>query len=229
MMIGGLQKFSLIDYPGKISAIIFTIGCNFRCSYCYNQDLVIPSKFRKDIPIDEIYDFLESRKGKLDAICITGGEPTLHNDLTEFIRNIKKMGFLVKLDSNGTRPEVLENLIQENLVDYFAMDIKAPFSKYRDVVNYSLNTDNIKKSIDIIMNSGIDYEFRTTIEKSMLTENDIFEIVDQIIGAKKYYLQMFRNTDPNNSEFNKFSSYSKLELENLILKFKDKLEFCQVR
>lgn len=228
-MIGGLQKFSLIDYPGKISSIIFTIGCNFRCGYCYNQDLIVPSQFRSSIKIEEIYTFLESRIEKIDAVCITGGEPTLHSDLENFILDIKKMGFLVKLDSNGTRPEILQNLIEENLVDYFAMDIKAPFIKYKDITNYNLNIDKIKRSIDIIMNSGIDYEFRTTIEKSMLTKQDIITISDQIKGAKKYYLQRFVNNNLDNSHFNEFSSYSKLELEELIPEIKKRVGFCQVR
>lgn len=228
-MIGGLQKFSLIDYPGKVSAIIFTIGCNFRCGYCYNQDLIVPSQFRKTMQIYDIYTFLKSRIGKIDAVCITGGEPTLHKDLRNFILYIKEMGFLVKLDSNGTRPEILQNLIKENLIDYFAMDIKAPFIKYKDITKYDININKIKQSIKIIMNSNIDYEFRTTIEKSMLTKKDLIMIADQIKGAKKYYLQRFVNNDSENSDLSNLSSYSKSELEELIPEIKNRVDFCQVR
>ncbi|OQX50761.1 MAG: anaerobic ribonucleoside-triphosphate reductase activating protein [Candidatus Cloacimonas sp. 4484_209] len=133
MKIGGFQKVSLIDYPGKICAIVFTRGCNFRCPYCHNPELVLPENYSPLIPEEEIFSFLEKRRGKLDAVEITGGEPTLQEDLTEFIRKIKEMGFLVKLDTNGSFPSVLEKVIYSGLVDYIAMDVKAPLEKYRQV------------------------------------------------------------------------------------------------
>jgi pyruvate formate lyase activating enzyme len=136
MKIGGLQKFSLLDYPGKISAVVFTQGCNFRCPYCHNPELVDPERFQECIPEDEIFAFLETRRGKLEAVTVTGGEPTIQNGLSSFVRRIKDMGFMVKLDTNGSRPEVLEELIRHKLIDYIAMDIKAPLEKYEAVTGW---------------------------------------------------------------------------------------------
>jgi len=189
MLIGGFQKFSLIDYPGKVSAIIFTQGCNFRCPYCHNPELVEPKLFQKPCEEEIIFSFLEVRRGKLDGIVITGGEPTLQKDLPEFIRKIKSAGFLVKLDSNGTHPGMLKFLIEKELVDYIAMDIKAPLEKYKKVVNRRINPNLIKESIDTIMNSGLNYEFRTTFAKGMLTEAEVISIAKLIKGAKLYVLQ----------------------------------------
>jgi len=192
MLIGGFQKFSLIDYPDKICAIVFTQGCNFRCGYCYNPELVEPKLFSPPIPEKEIFSFLENRKEKLDAVEITGGEPTLQPDLLEFIRKIKDMGFLVKLDSNGTHPDVIEKAIKDKLVDYIAMDIKAPLEKYAFVTQVNINVENIKKSIDIIMHSNLDYQFRTTVVKSLLSIDDLKQICKLIKGARCYILQKFR-------------------------------------
>ncbi|MGC8971837.1 MAG: anaerobic ribonucleoside-triphosphate reductase activating protein, partial [bacterium] len=162
MLIGGLQKFSLIDYPGKISAVIFTKGCNFRCPYCHNPELVIFDG--KDlIEEDYIFSFLREKRGKLDGVVLTGGEPTLQSDLINFLKEIKGLGFFTKLDTNGSNPEVIERLLEEKILDYIAMDIKANLEKYNDVTHSNVDIEKIKKSIDIIMHSGIDYEFRTTI------------------------------------------------------------------
>lgn len=189
-IIGGVQKSSLIDFPHKIAAIVFTQGCNFRCGYCHNAELIefsLKSKFG----YNEFFEFLETRKGKLDGVVITGGEPTLQSSLREFIVKIKSMGFEVKLDTNGSNPEVLGKLIGENLLDYIAMDIKAPFEKYCEISGVEVNIENIKKSVELIMNSGVDYEFRTTVIKSQLSFEDFEKIGEQIKGAKKYYLQKF--------------------------------------
>lgn len=191
MRIGAIQKFSMVDYPGKLSAIIFTQGCNFRCPYCHNPELVEPDKFQNTIPISEIKYFLEKRKGKLSAVCITGGEPTIHNDLPEMIKIIKKMGFSVKLDTNGTNPQMLEKLINQEILDYIAMDIKAPLDKYPMVTNSEVNLKNIEKSIKLIRNSKVTYEFRTTVLKLFLNNNDLLKIRDLISGAEKYYIQNF--------------------------------------
>ncbi|MBN2538411.1 MAG: anaerobic ribonucleoside-triphosphate reductase activating protein, partial [Deltaproteobacteria bacterium] len=169
MKIGDIQKFSLIDYPGRICATIFTQGCNFRCPYCHNPELVEPSLFRRTIIDDEVFSFLDKRRGKLDAVNITGGEPTLQPDLIECIKIIRSMGYMVKIDTNGSFPEVLRKLIDDNLLDYIAMDVKAPPEKYGEVTGSSIAVDNIAESIHLIMDSGIDYEFRTTIVKSLLT------------------------------------------------------------
>ena len=148
MLIGGFQKCSLIDYPGKICAIVFTLGCNFRCSYCHNPELVYPELFNKPIPEEEIFSFLPKRRGKLDAVTITGGEPTLQADLIDFILRIKKLEFLVKLDSNGSDPDVLENAISSEAPDYIAMDVKAPLEKYRETFPCQLDADSFQLDSD---------------------------------------------------------------------------------
>lgn len=189
MKIGGLQKVSLIDYPGLISAIIFLQGCNFKCSYCHNPELVDPQLFQPCIKENEVLDFLDTRKGKLDAVTITGGEPTIQDDLAPFIKKIKKMGFAVKLDTNGSQPQVIKNILAEKLLDFIAMDIKAPLEKYKDIVKTQVNKDSIKESIQLILKAKIPHEFRTTVAASQLEEKDILLIGKMIAGAKHYVLQ----------------------------------------
>lgn len=211
MKIGGLQGMSLIDYPKELSAIIFTAGCNFRCSYCHNPELV--SGNTDVIKPDIIFDFLKSRIGKLSAITITGGEPTLHSDLPVFIKEIKNMGYKVKLDTNGTNPDMLKQIINDKIIDYVAMDVKAPADKYKTVVGVDVNITNITRSINIIKESGIDYEFRTTIVKSQLTKDDIFAIAEMIKGARLYYLQRFRPSKTLNPSFMNEKTYTSKELK----------------
>jgi pyruvate formate lyase activating enzyme len=191
MKIGGLQKVSLIDYPGLICATIFLQGCNFKCSYCHNPELVDPRLFQPCIKENEVLDFLNTRKGKLDALTITGGEPTIHDDLTPFIKKIKKMKFAVKLDTNGSQPQVIKTLLDEKLLDFIAMDIKAPLEKYKSVVKVPVNYDLIKESIKLILKAKIPHEFRTTIVESQLDEKDILQIATLISGANSYVLQKF--------------------------------------
>lgn len=229
MSIGGFQKFSLIDYPGKICAIVFTQGCNFRCQYCHNPELVKPSLFGKTIPEEEILSFLEKRKGKLDAVEITGGEPTLQKDLVDFMQRIKEMGYLVKLDTNGSNPEILEIIINHELVDYIAMDIKAPLEKYKEVTHSVISPEKIKRSIRVIMNSDIKYEFRTTVVKSQLSKEDIINIGKLIEGAELYILQKFipsKTLDPN---FLNEKTYSDGELGSLKKKLEKFVCRCLVR
>lgn len=229
MSIGGFQKFSLIDYPGKICAIVFTQGCNFRCQYCHNPELVEPSLFGKTIPEEEIFSFLEKRKGKLDAVEITGGEPTLQKDLVDFIQRIKEMGYLVKLDTNGSNPEILEIIINHELVDYIAMDIKAPLEKYKEVTHSVISPEEIKRSIRVIMNSDIKYEFRTTVVKSQLSKEDIINIGKLIERAELYILQKFipsKTLDPN---FLNEKTYSDGELGSLKKKLEKFVCRCLVR
>ena len=199
MKIGGFQKLSLLDYPGKISCIVFTIGCNFRCPYCYVPQLVLPGKIKKlkEIPIAEIYSFLQRNKGLNEAVVVTGGEPTLHPDLLEFIRKVKDMGYLVALETNGTNFEMLKNLIEEKLVDYVEMDIKnkLDFEKYNLTIGGVLTEEmfgNVRKSIKFLLKGKVAYEFRTTLVKEFHTVEDIVEIARVIKGAKVYYLQNFR-------------------------------------
>ena len=189
MRIGGLQKFSFIDYPNKTAAIIFTQGCNFRCEYCHNPELVYYNMFQVPMPEEQVFSFLESRKNQLDAVVITGGEPTLQQDLIEFIKKIKGMGFLVKLDTNGSNPQVLEQIINQKLVDFIAMDIKAPFDKYNLVCCVPVDIDNIKLSIELIKNSGIDFLFRTTYDKSKLFDKDIQTMTDFLNVDNHYKVQ----------------------------------------
>ena len=150
MRIGGFQKFSLLDYPGKMAAIIFTQGCNFRCGYCYNLSLMCPEHFNEPLDEKEILGFLELRKGKLEGVVVTGGEPTIQLGLDDFLSKIKAMGYAIKLDTNGNRPDVLARLIESKLVDFIAMDIKTSLDRYEQAVGVSLDTQNIKKSIDLI-------------------------------------------------------------------------------
>lgn len=195
MQIGGLQKVSLIDYPGKIAAIVFTQGCNFRCPYCHNKELVHPKFFKQPIDQEEVLEFLKKRIGKLDAVSITGGEPLLQKDLEKFVGRIKVMDYLIKIDTNGSFPKQLASLLKSGLVDYVAMDIKAPFEKYRKLVNAKADVEKIKQSIALIMNSGLEYEFRTTYTNQIASEQDIQKILESVKGSKTYFLQKSNPVD----------------------------------
>jgi len=215
MKIGSLQKVSLIDYPGVISGIIFLQGCNFRCPYCHNPELVDEKLFGPCLDEKIILDFLNTRKGKLDAVTITGGEPTIQKDLTLFIKRVKKMGFAVKLDSNGSAPQVIKELLAEKLLDFIAMDIKAPLKKYKSIARVPVDTQSIKESVKLILKSNIPYEFRTTVVKSQLGAKDILEIAKLISGAKCYALQKFMPTKTLDKKFLKEKTWSDDELENI--------------
>ncbi len=191
MLIGGFQRFSLIEYPGKICAIVFTQSCNFRCPYCQNPELVDPERFSNAIPEEDIFAFLETRQGKLDAVAITGGEPTLQPDLIDFISKLKSMNYLILLETNGSKPEIISELIELKIVDYLAMDVKAPLAKYREITRSNVDTAKINDSIAVITHSGLDYEFRTTVLKSQLGKADILEIGKLIRGSRRYVLQKF--------------------------------------
>ncbi|HHW22364.1 MAG TPA: anaerobic ribonucleoside-triphosphate reductase activating protein [Clostridiaceae bacterium] len=194
MRIAGLQKNSMVDYPGKISAVVFTQGCNMNCGYCHNRRLI---KFTED---NEIYDedsvlaFLEKRRGLLDGVVVSGGEPTLQKDLPCFLEKIRKMDFKTKLDTNGTNPECLRTLINNGLLDYVAMDIKAPLCKYGKICCSPVNTAKVMESIEILKNAFIEYEFRTTYTPE-LDDDDLRDISRIIKGAKKYVLQQYREVD----------------------------------
>lgn len=218
MVIGGLQKNSLIDYPGKLSTVIFFSGCNFDCPYCHNPDLARgPATPPNDLKGGEILNFLEQRRGFLDGVVISGGEPTLQKDLADFCRKIKELDFPLKLDTNGSRPRVLQYLIAEDLVDYIAMDLKTDPVLYSSFINPKGYPDSIFASIEIIMESGIDYEFRTTCVKPIVTPRTIENISVLIQGAKLYALQRFRNNQVLHPEFFKDSDddYSDYELGQL--------------
>jgi pyruvate formate lyase activating enzyme len=215
MKIGGLQKVSLIDYPGLICATIFLQGCNFKCSYCHNPELVDPRFFQPCFKENEVLDFLNTRKGKLDAVTITGGEPTIHDDLAPFVKQIKKMGFAVKLDTNGSQPQVIKALLDEKLLDFIAMDIKGPLEKYINIAGVPIASEKIKESVNIILKAELPHEFRTTIVQSQLTPNDIFKIATLISGASKYALQKFVPVKTLNKKFREGKNYSEGELEKM--------------
>jgi len=208
MKIGGLQKTSLIDYPNCISAIIWTVGCNFRCPFCYNKNLVLGNT--ETYKEEEILSFLNKRKGLLEAVVITGGEPLLQEDIVDFAIEIKKLGYLLKIDTNGCYPKKLKELIDKKLVDYVAMDIKAPKEKYDELTGVKTDLEKIEKSIEIIKTDAPDYEFRTTFVPQFLKKEDIIEIAKWLKGAKNYYLQQFKNNPPFISQkFNDLIPYSK--------------------
>ncbi|MGC8547988.1 MAG: anaerobic ribonucleoside-triphosphate reductase activating protein [Candidatus Micrarchaeia archaeon] len=195
MDIGGFQRVSLIDYPGKVASVVFTVGCNFRCWFCQNADLVFKNYDKLAIYTqNEIMKKIEEAKSVIDGVAITGGEPTVQKDLPEFAKGVKDLGLLVKLDTNGTNPGMLESMISSGLVDYVAMDVKAPFEKYYEAIGIGEQAllENVKKSISILLNSNIDYEFRTTALPNF-TADDFVEIAKQVKGAKLYSLQQFDN------------------------------------
>lgn len=209
MILGGFQKITLIDFPGKIAATVFTSGCSFRCPSCYSAELVLPEKIKKHPKISEKYffDFLKERKNLLEGICVTGGEPTLNKDLPDFIKKIKKVGYLVKLDTNGSNPEMLERMIDNNLLDYVAMDIKAPKGKYSKVTGLKVDIKKLQKSIDVLKSGKIDYEFRSTIVPTIHKQEDVIEVAKWINGAKRYYLQNFRPEKTIDPKFEKIKPY----------------------
>lgn len=228
MKIGGLQKTSLLDYPDEISAIVWTIGCNFRCPFCYNRDIVL-GKVRT-IPTKDVFFFLEKRKKQLDGVVITGGEPLLQDDIFDFCKKIKEMSYLIKIDTNGTFPDKLKELIEKKFIDYVAMDIKAPKNKYEKLTNVKVDIKNIEESIKVLQNSNIDYEFRTTFVPELLTKNDIIEIGKWLKNSKKFYLQQFK---PISSMISKdlvdICPYSIEKLEKTIEEIKSYFDICEVR
>ena len=194
MKIFGIEKFSMVDWDGKIVCTLFASGCNFRCPFCHNSSLALAEG--NEIDHNEIFNYLEKRKGLLDGVCISGGEPTLHPDLEEFVKKIKDMGYKVKLDTNGTNPNTLQSMIDNGLVDYVAMDVKNSLHKYPTTTGTkSVNLDDILQSISIIKKSGIPHEFRTTIIKEFHAEDDMKYIADLVDGCGKYVLQKYVDRD----------------------------------
>ena len=214
--IKGLQKTSLIDYPPFTSSVIFIGGCNFRCGYCQNFDLVLNYKDMPGYSEKDICDFLRKRSKWIEAVVITGGEPTLYKELIDFLREIKKLRLKIKLDTNGTNPDLMWDMMDERLVDYVAMDIKAPLENYDKLTVFPVDTDKIKKSVSLIMNSGLDYEFRTTVLPDLLDKEEIVEMARWISGAKKFSIQPFRSTEGLlDKKFESKKGYTKEELSNI--------------
>jgi pyruvate formate lyase activating enzyme len=228
MKIGGFQKTSLLDYPGLISAIIWTIGCNFRCPFCYNKNLVFGDV--ELYPEEEILSFLEKRKGLLEGLVITGGEPLLQEDIVDFADKVKKLDYLIKIDTNGSYPEKLKELIDKKLIDYVAMDVKAPKDKYNQLTNAKTDVSKIEKSIEIIKADVPDYEFRTTFVPGFLKKEDIIEIAKWLDGAKLFYIQQFKNNPPLvSSKLDDVASYPKEYLTETLDAIKPFFKDCYVR
>ena len=200
MIIGGWQKNSFIDYPEKISCVLFLSGCNFECPYCFNPDLV-KNKPKNILDLTRVYDFLENRKGLLDGVVISGGEPTLHKELFLLCKKIHQMGYPVKLDTNGSRPRVIKRLIDEGMIDYIAMDIKTDPVNYSPLIQKHCNPEHILSSINIIMESSLPYEFRTTCIKPLINKIILERISVLIKGAMLYVLQQFQHKDVLHPEF----------------------------
>ena len=228
MQIHGLNKTTLLDYPEHVAATVFTGGCNFCCPFCHNGDLVLhPGEFPV-ISEEEVIAFLKKRKNILSGVCITGGEPTLQPDLADFIRKIKELGLLVKLDTNGYRPGVLQGLLKEKLLDYVAMDLKNSREKYALTVGKpDLEIEKLEESVDLLLHSGIVYEFRTTVVKELHTEEDFREIGQWLRGAKEYYLQAYKDSDgvlkPG------FESYTLAELQAFQKILKETISLVEIR
>ena len=228
MKIGGFKKTSLLDYPDKISAIVWTVGCNFHCPFCYNKDLV---EGKVDlISENEILSFLEKRKGMLEGLVISGGEPLMQKDIARFCEKVKKTGYLVKIDTNGTYPKKLKELVDKKLVDYISMDIKAPKEKYDTLSGVKTNIKKIEESIEIIQKSGIDYEFKTTFVPNLLTKEDIMQIAKWLKNSKKFYLQQFKNDTPVLlSKLETVTPHSKEDLIDTFEKVKPFFKFSDIR
>ena len=230
MLLKGLQKLTLLDYPDKMACTVFTGGCNFICPFCHNASLVIGERVRESetLPQEEFFSFLTKRKGILEGVCVSGGEPTLQSDLPEFLRKIKEMGFLVKLDSNGYRPDVLSGLIKSGLVDFVAMDIKNSRESYQKTVGLDkFDISLIEKSVDILKNSGIEFEFRTTLVKELHTAEDMVSIGKWIGDVKRYFLQTFKDSGDLISP--KFSCYDESETASLLKVLKIYIPNAQIR
>lgn len=192
MKILGLEKMSLVDYDGKIAATLFTGGCNFLCPFCHNSPLVLDAKTQCEISEQEVFDYLNKRIGLLEGVCVSGGEPTLNKDLPIFIEKIKKIGYKIKLDTNGTNPQMLKSLFENGLIDYCAMDIKNDRENYAPIIGFDkYDSQKVEKSVDFLINSNFDYEFRTTLVEQFHDFDNIKAIASWLKGAKKYFLQKF--------------------------------------
>ncbi len=230
MLLKGLQKLTLLDYPGKMACTVFTGGCNFKCPFCHNASLVISERVKESstLPEEEFFAHLAKRRGILEGVCITGGEPTLSQDLVPFLYKIKDMGFLVKLDTNGYRPDTLASVIDSGCADYIAMDIKNSKEKYGITVGIPmLDLKPIEESVHILMSSKVDFEFRTTLTKELHTEDDIIRIGEWLRGDEKYFLQTFKDSGDLISAA--FSGYDESETKSLLKVLKTYIPSAEIR
>jgi pyruvate formate lyase activating enzyme len=230
MQIAALQKLTLLDYPTKTAATVFTLGCNFRCGYCHNSELVLQEKFSTEMIVEkDFFEFLNQRKKLLDGVCITGGEPTLQKDLPEFLKQIRRRGFLVKLDTNGSQPEILEKLFKARLLDYVALDVKASLENYKKLVGVDV-AQKIESSKNLIMQSGVSYEFRTTLVKELINEKEWQKILKFVKGAEQFFLQNFQTRGGClDQKFEKYHGFTKAELEQMCEEAGEFVGRCGVR
>jgi pyruvate formate lyase activating enzyme len=202
MLIGGLQKTTLIDFPGRVAATIFTVGCNFRCPFCHNKDLVTVSNFKKSsfkqVQEKELFRFLEGRKGILDGVCITGGEPTIQKDIVDFCRKLKDLSLEVKLDTNGTRPDVVDKLLKDNLVDYISVDVKNDFDNYQKAVGVKTNIEKVIESLKKIIQAKIEFELRTTVVPGIHYKANLEKLASQMKKLSSRSFLVLQNFQPQN-------------------------------
>jgi pyruvate formate lyase activating enzyme len=234
MIIAGLQKTTLIDYPNKIACVVFLAGCNFRCPWCYSSELVLPLKIVEQPRISEkeFLDFLRQRQGLLEGVVICGGEPTINKELPQFIEKIKNLGYPVKLDTNGSNPEILKDLVKANLIDYVAMDIKASINNkiYENILGEGIKINNIEESVEFLKQGNIDFEFRTTVVNSIHRKEEFLDIAKWIGGENvKYYLQNFRAEKTIDPEFEKIKPFKKEFLEEVVKEISPYFKLCQLR
>lgn len=228
MQIFGFNKTTLLDFPEHVACTVFTGGCNFRCPFCQNGDLVLHGGSLPVLDEEEVFRVLRKRKGILTGVCVTGGEPTLQRDLDVFLARVKELGYLVKLDSNGYRPEVLQSLCERGLVDYFAMDIKSSPENYARTAGVKeLDMGLIRESVDFIRSCGLDYEFRTTVVRELHSSGDFLSIGEWLKGCKAYFLQSY--VESEGVICKEFSSYSKEELEEFVMLLKPYIDNVSLR
>ena len=227
MQIHGFNKTTLLDYPGLVAATIFTGACNFRCPYCHNAELVLNPSSQPVIPEEEIIAHLKKRRGITQGVCITGGEPTLQKDLKDFIKKLKELELKVNLDSNGYKPEVLKDLVKEGLLDYVAMDVKAPLDEYDIIAGVKLDSSKLKESIDFLIEGHVPYEFRTTVVKDFHTRESFEKMAELIKGADRYFLQGYVDSDKVIAPG--LSAYTYEEMQEFLPIFDGKVKLVEIR
>lgn len=233
MLISGIQQFTLLDYPDKIAAIVFTPGCQFRCGYCHNPEFVLPEKIiqlkNSFIPETAFFSFLENRKNMLDGVVVSGGEPTLAPDLLAFIKKIKDQGYLVKLDTNGSRPDILQKAITEKLIDYVALDLKTAWSDYKNLAGSLVNPEKIEASLNILKTNQVDYELRSTLLKEVHSDIILDKMKELARGAKRLFLQTFRPGITLSPAYSKFNPFSPDEMRAIAADFRAVVNFVKIR
>ena len=232
MLIKGLQKLTLLDFPEKMACTVFTFGCNLRCPFCHNASLVLSERADDTlIPEEEFFSFLQKRRGILEGVCITGGEPTLQPDLPAFIRKIRDMGFAIKLDTNGARPAVLKSLVAEGLLDYVAMDVKNSLSAYPETVGLpAFDVAPVEESMDFLMAGHIPFEFRTTLVKGLHTPEGVAEMGRRLAGEERFFLQTFEDSgDLIAGEGDALSSFTPAETQELLRILRQYVPNAQIR